>query len=232
MLPRGTKRWNRPERLPFQWAIEGDIKGCFDHIRHHALMQRVRRRIGDGKLNRLILAFLKAGALSEAGFTRTDSGTPQGGVLSPLLANIALSVIEERYERYVWPRQGTASSGRGRSTEALTDPAAIARRAARNRASDRARTVPVFMPIRYADDFIILVASPHDDPEKSQALAQQEKSTLGKVLEETLDLTLSPEKTLQSRLKRLNPILRSWGNFYRHAWGAKRVFTAIDHYVW
>ena len=133
------------------------------------------------------------------------------------------------------------------------------------------------------------MASPFND--LIQAPAQQEKSTLGKVLEETLGLTLSPEmtlvtpvtntmrflghhlrvrprpstgrmvprlvipkersnrlrlrrtiaaifsrstinETLQSRLKRLNPILRGWDNFYRHAWGAKRVFTAIDHYVW
>jgi RNA-directed DNA polymerase len=53
LLPRGMSHWNKPERLPFQWTIEGDIKGCFDHIDHHALMERVRRRIGDGKRNRL-----------------------------------------------------------------------------------------------------------------------------------------------------------------------------------
>jgi retron-type reverse transcriptase len=96
LLPRGMTRWKKAEELPFQWAIEGDIKGCFDNIDHHALMERVRRRIGDGKLNRLIVAFLKAGVLSEAEFTRTDSGTPQGGILSPLLSNVALSVIDER----------------------------------------------------------------------------------------------------------------------------------------
>ena len=290
MLPRGSKRWNIAERLPFQWAIEGDIKGCFDHIGHHALMQRVRRRVSDGKLNRLIVAFLKAGILEDARFTRTDSGTPQGGILSPLLANVALSVIDERYERHVWPRSGTQSADRGKSAKPLTDPAAIARRAARNRATDRTRGLPVFMPIRYADDFIILVASPDGDAQgQAQALAEQEKSMLGATLEATLGLTLSTEKTLitpvtstlrflghhlrvrprpstgrmvprlvipkertqrlrrtitailsgsavnetlQNRLQRLNPVLRGWGNFYRHAWGAKRVFAAIDHHVW
>jgi reverse transcriptase-like protein len=55
--PHGVKRWNTEEKPPFQWAIEGDIKGCFDNIEHHPLMVRVRRRIGDGKLNRLVLAF-------------------------------------------------------------------------------------------------------------------------------------------------------------------------------
>jgi retron-type reverse transcriptase len=103
-------------RLPYQWAVEGDIKGCFDNIDHHALMVRVRRRIGDPKVNRLVLAFLKAGVLAEEQFLRSDRGTPQGGILSPLLANIALSAIEERYERHVWPR---------RTPTTLTDAAAI-----------------------------------------------------------------------------------------------------------
>jgi hypothetical protein len=283
------KRWKTAETPPFQWAIEGDIKGCFDHIEHHPLMVRVRRRIGDGKLNRLVFAFLKAGVMSEAQFIRSDSGSPQGGILSPLLSNVALSIIDERYERQVWPRGGTSGSKRGRPTQPLTDPTLITRRAFMNRASDRRRGLPVFMPIRYADDFVILVASPDNDPEKSRLMAEREKSALAAMLSAQMGLTLSPEKTLvtpvtstlrflghhlrvrrhpsrrtliprlvipkdrsqrlrrsielifdrstitetlESRLKRVNPVLRGWGNFYRHAWGAKRVFTGIDNYLW
>src|SRR5262249_8916142 len=62
-------------RLPYQWAIEGDIKGCFDNIDQHALMIRVRRRISDAKVNHVVLAFLKAGVMSEEQFNRSDSGT-------------------------------------------------------------------------------------------------------------------------------------------------------------
>ena len=137
-------------RLPYQWAIEGDIKGCFDHIGHHPLMSRLRRRIGDGKVTRLVLAFLKSGILSEEQFSRTDAGTPQGGILSPLLANIALSAIEERYERHVWPR---------RTSTDLTDPGRITRRANERRAADRRRGLPILVPVRYADDFILLVTA-------------------------------------------------------------------------
>src|SRR5215813_14109709 len=57
-------------RLPYQWAIEGDIKGCFDNIDHHALMERMRRRVADAKVLRLVVAFLKAGVLSEEQFSR------------------------------------------------------------------------------------------------------------------------------------------------------------------
>ena len=99
--------------LPYQWAIEGDIRGCFDNISHHGLMERVRRRVGDAKVNRLLVAFLKAGVLAEGTFFRTDIGTPQGGILSPLLANVALSALDERYARHAWDRRG--SPGRSRS---------------------------------------------------------------------------------------------------------------------
>jgi retron-type reverse transcriptase len=58
----------RGDAAPYQWAIEGDIKGCFDSIDHHEVMNRVRRRIGDGKVTRLIGAFLKAGILAEGQF--------------------------------------------------------------------------------------------------------------------------------------------------------------------
>ncbi len=111
------KERNQPRRLSpvYQWVIEGDIKACFDNIDHHAVMTRLRRRVGDLKVARLVLAFLKAGVLAEEGFLRSDAGTPQGGILSPLLANVVLSAIEARYERYIAP-------GRTRDGKAYVRP--------------------------------------------------------------------------------------------------------------
>ena len=86
----------------YEWVLEGDITACFDEIDHTALMGRVRRRIGDKRVLTLIKAFLKAGILSEDQVHReSNSGTPQGGILSPLLANIALEVLDEHFAR-VW----------------------------------------------------------------------------------------------------------------------------------
>ena len=269
-------------RLPYQEAIEGDIKGCFDNIDQHGLMGRVRRRIGDAKVNRLVVAFLKAGVLSEGQFLRTDSGTPQGGILSPLLANIALSAIEERYERHVWPR---------RTPTLRIEDERIAERAKRARCTDRERGRVIFFPIRYADDFIILVSAPPgpEQLKRAEEAANQEKVALATLLREELHLELAEAKTLvtpvtntlrflghhvrvrphpthgrmvstvlipkdrtqrlRERIKRqfrpkgrgrglgehlrmLNPVLRGFCNFYRHSWGAKRVFGALDHYLW
>jgi len=79
-----------------RYVIEGDIKGCFDAIDHHRLMERVRRRIKDRKVLRLVLAFLKAGVMIEGAVRHPITGTPQGGIVSPLLANIYLTAIDDR----------------------------------------------------------------------------------------------------------------------------------------
>jgi RNA-directed DNA polymerase len=80
----------------YEWVFEADIEACFDSIDHAALMDRVRRRIGDKRVLALVKAFLKSGLLTEAGQPQeTITGMPQGGILSPLLANIALSVLDD-----------------------------------------------------------------------------------------------------------------------------------------
>lgn len=86
-----------------RWLLEGDnrrddggggqsVEWSFDHIEHHPLMVRVRRRIGDGKHNRLVFAFLKAGVMSEAQFIRSDSGSPQGGIFTPRTQKVTFNL--------------------------------------------------------------------------------------------------------------------------------------------
>src|SRR6266852_9637887 len=84
----------------YEWIVEGDIKACFDEISHSALMDRVRKRIGDKRVLALVKAFLKAGILAEDGtLVDTSAGTPQGSILSPLLSNVALSVLDDHIAR-------------------------------------------------------------------------------------------------------------------------------------
>ena len=210
----------RSRRLPYQWAIEGDIKGCFDNINHHALMERIRRRIGDGKVSRLVLAFLKAGVLSEEQFFRTDAGTPQGGILSPLLANIALSIIEERYERHVWP---------GRTPTLLTDPRAIAERAKGARATDRRRGLCIFMPIRYADDFLVLVSAPPTPVQydRAEEAAREEKTAIAAQLKRDWTLELSEAKTLVTSVTQPMRFLGHHVRVRKHPTNGKVVSTAV-----
>ena len=97
----------------YQWVVEGDIKACFDEISHPALTDRVRARIGDKRVLDLVKAFLKAGILGEDSLLReTAAGTPQGSILSPLLSNVALSVLDEHIAR---APGGPASTKGGRA---------------------------------------------------------------------------------------------------------------------
>jgi RNA-directed DNA polymerase len=129
-------------------------------------MDRVRRRVGDKRVLALVKAFLKAGILSEDGITReTATGTPQGGILSPLLANIALSVLDDHFAE-AWTSFGRYSSARQKR---------------------RARGLPTYRLVRYADDFVVLVAGTRSDAEQLRAEVAAVLSPMG--------LRLSDEKT-------------------------------------
>jgi RNA-directed DNA polymerase len=120
----------------YEWVREGDITACFDEIDHSALLARLRQRVGDKRVLALVKAFCKAGILSQDGVERdTSTGTPQGGILSPLLANIALSVLDE-HAAQAWAASGT--------------PMQRHRRRQRGEATWRL--------VRYADDFVVMVA--------------------------------------------------------------------------
>jgi RNA-directed DNA polymerase len=95
-------------------VLDADIQACFDEIDHTALMTRVRARIKDKRVLLLVKAFLKAGLLTELGDQQeTHTGTPQGGILSPLLANIALSVLDEHFHG-PWQPDGEMSTNKRR----------------------------------------------------------------------------------------------------------------------
>jgi hypothetical protein len=85
------------------WFIEGDIKGCFDNIDHTVLLSILRENIHDNRFLRLIENLLKAGYLEEWKYNATYSGTPQGGVISPLLSNIYLDRLDRFAEQNLLP---------------------------------------------------------------------------------------------------------------------------------
>ena len=241
----------------YEWVFEADIKACFDEIDHTALMDRMRRRIADKRLLGWVKAFLRAGVLSEDGSARaTITGTPQGGILSPLLANIALSVLDEHFARK-WEALGPAWT----------------------RAKRRRSGVAMHRLVRYADDFVVMVAGTRDDAdalfdevatvlaplglrlseEKTQVCHIDEgfdflgwriqrrawrsqtgkravytypsKKALASIKDKVRALTRrAKHRTLADLLRRLNPTLRGWCNYFRHG-VSKRTFSYIDHYA-
>jgi RNA-directed DNA polymerase len=155
----------------YEWMVEGDIAACFDEISHPALMDRVRARIGDKRVVALVKAFLKAGILGEDGaLWDTGTGTPQGGILSPVLANVALSVLDEHV---------AGMPGGPRSTQG-------------ERAKRRRNGLANYRLARYADDFVIMVSG-------TEAHARALLPEVAVVLS-TVGLRLSAEKTLVTHI--------------------------------
>lgn len=104
----------------YEWVLEADIQACFDEIDHVALMGRIRVRIGDKKVLALVKAFLKAGVMTTTGTRKgTLTGTPQGGILSPLLANIALSVLDDHFVSQWQEQMGTGNQRARRRRQGL-----------------------------------------------------------------------------------------------------------------
>jgi len=242
----------------YEWVFEADITACFDEIDHTALIGRVRRRVDDKRILGLVKAFLKAGILSEDGVSRdTITGTPQGGILSPLLANIALSVLDEHFTRK-WEALGPEWT-----------------RAKRRRAG-----APAYRLVRYADDFVVLVGGTRDDAdalwdevaavlspmglrlseEKTRVVHFDEgfdflgwhiqrrrkrghdgkravytypsKESLTSVMGKVRSLTRRHKhRTLADLLHAVNRVLRGWCNYFRHG-VSSRTFGYVDHFAW
>jgi RNA-directed DNA polymerase len=194
----------------YAWVFEADIAACFDEIDHTALMDRLRRRVGDKRVLALVKAFLKAGVLGEDGFERhPHAGTPQGGILSPLLANLALSHLDDYF-------QARWAAHRGEWT----------------RRRYRQRGGATYRLVRFADDFVVMV-----NGQRAHADAQWDE--VGDVLSE-IGLRLAPEKTqvvhidegfdfLSIRIQRH----RQWGSdrHYVYSYPATKALKAVRHKV-
>jgi len=186
------------------WFIEGDISQCFDKLDHQILLDTLAEKIHDGRFIALIDELLNAGYIEDWQFNTTPSGTPQGGVVSPILSNIYLDRLDKWVENTLIPMYT-----RGNERQDNPDYMRLIKRASYLRGQGRyaeaqplqrqARTLPSRMPddphfrrlrfVRYADDFLLSFAGP-------KAEAEDIKRRIGAFLRDELALELSPTKTL------------------------------------
>jgi RNA-directed DNA polymerase len=243
----------------YHWVLETDIKACFDEISHTALMNRLRARIKDKRICSLVKAFLESGVFTEPGDREeTWTGTPQGGILSPLLANIALSALDDHFGRQWNKEMGTEGKRRIRRIHGKGN----------------------WKLIRYADDLVLMVSG---DRHHAEALREEVAAALA-----PLGLRMAPEKTrtvhidegfdflgfhirrmrkrgtsrhyvytrpsrksvqkikdrvsaktyrstrhqdLDQVILSLSRSLRGWANYFRYA-VSKATFSAVDYHTW
>jgi len=197
-----------------KWYVEGDIKGFFDNINHDVMISILRERIIDDRFIRLIRKFLNAGYIEDWVFNKTYSGTPQGGIISPILANIYLDRLDKymaeyvaRFEKGLRKKKNTEyrhyQRKKGRATKELKS---VETQTEREAIIERVRKYDKLMLqtepndemdseyrrlryIRYADDFLCGIIGSKED-------AQVIKEDIKKFLSEKLKLELSDEKTL------------------------------------
>jgi len=189
-----------------KWFIEGDIKGCFDNIDHTVLLSILRERIHDGRFLALIEGLLKAGYLEDWRYNKTLSGTPQGGIVSPLLSNIYLDRFDKFIEGTLTPE--FTKGKRKRTSQAYLNKYKQMKRAiaaGRDADADRFREELKDLPpvdhndptfrrlryIRYADDFLLGLTGTKEE-------AEAIKVRITTFLRDDLKLEVSQEKTLIS----------------------------------
>jgi RNA-directed DNA polymerase len=244
----------------YQWVLDADIEAAFDNCSHSAVMERVRARVKDKRVLALVKAFLKAGVLTELGGHRdTLTGTPQGGILSPLIFNIAMTALDEHLMA-PW-KPGGVMSTEGR------------------RATRRRKGLPNWRYVRYADDFAVMVDGSRQDTEALREQIAGVLTTLGLRLPEpeTRVVHLSegfsflgfrlqrrrkrgtskhyvhtfiddrPIRSVKAKIRaltrrtsqldleyvltRLNQVMHGWASYFRHA-VAKNVFAMLDNFAW
>jgi RNA-directed DNA polymerase len=243
----------------YEWVLEADIRACFDEIGHVPLMDRLRARIKDKRVLALVKAFLKAAIMTADGDREeTYTGTPQGGILSPLLANIALSALDDHFTRQWQTQMGNDLQRRKRKRQGLG----------------------TWRLVRYADDFVIMVTGTraHAEALREEAAAVlapiglrlAEEKTRVVHIDEGFDFlsitirrmrkrgtskqyvyTFPSRKAIQAirdkiaaktyrstrnmepdvLIQSINRSLTGWANYHRHG-VSKAVFSAIDHHAW
>ena len=193
-----------------RWFVEGDIKGCFDNINHTVLVGLLSNKIKDARITKLIYKFLKAGYLENWQYHKTYSGTPQGGIISPLLANIYLHELDKFVMKLKFEFD---TPGVGQITpeyrELHNEIKRLSHRLTKVTGEEREMVLAEYKPkrqklmtipctaqtdkklkyVRYADDFLIAVKGNRED-------CQWIKSKLAEFIGDTLKMELSEDKTL------------------------------------
>ncbi|MFB2978533.1 group II intron reverse transcriptase/maturase [Microseira sp. BLCC-F43] len=242
--------WIRLQKGMDTWLLDADIKGAFDNISHEYILEAIGKIPG----RELIKQWLKAGYVEAEVFHKTESGTPQGGIISPLLSNIALDGMERLLSNH--KKEKTYQCTRRATGEEYT----------------KKKKLDKYGFVRYADDLIITARS-KEDIEEIKPIIQQWLSKRGLELNQDKTnvvhieqgvnflgfnirqfkgscftfpdkekvrkfwaeirewLKKHPNISQEAVISYLNPILRGWGNYYRHA-ASQRVFSYVDHEIW
>jgi RNA-directed DNA polymerase len=226
--------------------LDADITGCFDNIKHEALLKRIP------VFSLTIRRWLKAGVIEFGNFRKTKAGTPQGGIISPLLANIALDGMERLFGcenskgNYEIPsnRKGCNKGVSliryaddfivcAPSREILSDhviPELRAFLSDRGLSLNQGKTHIVHREEGF--DFLGFNIRQYKNKARSICLAKPSKKSIQRLLKTIKEILMTNKQAkVDDIIKRLNSIVRGWGNYHRYS-NAKKTFAYIDYRIW
>ena len=223
-----------------RWVVDADLKSYFDTIPHDKLIKLVQLRITDKAVIKLLVLWLEAGVMEDGTIARTSLGTPQGGVISPLLANIYLNALDQ-----LWVKQNLAGWNHNAHLVRYADDFVILCRKdpekylsiAKERLdrlgltlnSEKTRIIHATEGFEFLGHKFKVARSPATGKTKcfffpsSKAIASVKRA---------VKLIIQPRQhcSMPAIVAELNPVLRGWGNYFRTSY-ARDAFIKVDEYV-
>src|SRR5437763_3344887 len=222
-----------------QWRLEGDIAGCFDAISHEWLLTHIPME------KAILKEWLKAGYLEQSILHPTEAGTPQGGIISPVLANMTLDGLESMLMQH-YPKVKTARGTlvnfvryaddflvTGRTKELLEQEVKpLIEKFLRERGLQLSPEKTLITHIEDGFDFLGQNVRKYKTGKRHKLLIKPSKKNVAAFLEKVRDIVKANKPLPAAKLiAKLNPIIRGWANYHRHV-VSKKVFSSVDEMIY
>jgi len=224
------------KKVSAQWVLEGGIEACFDAIRHDWLLAYIPLPRG------ILKKWLKVGYVTRDRWYPTESGTPQGGIISPVLANMTLDGLEQELRQQFGPTKALKSYHKvnlirfaddfvitGRTKELLEDKVKpVVEQFLEERGLTLSATKTHITHINQGFDFLGQDLRKYGDKLLARPSTKSVKRMLGKV---RAVIKANPQASAGSLIMQLNPIIRGWANYHRHS-ASKKTFIKVDWHIY
>jgi RNA-directed DNA polymerase len=210
------------------WILEGDIKSCYDKLNHNWLLEKIPMNKG------VLKQWLKAGFIESQTFTATNEGTPQGGIISPVLANMALDGLERalvaRFKKRVkMIRYADDFVVIGKTEEFLTQQIKpIVEAFMMTRGLELSPEKTSVTHINKGFDFLGQNIRKYGD---KLLIKPSQKSIKNLLIKVRATIKSNPQAKTCTLIRKLNPIIRGWANYHKHV-VSKQIFSKLEKIIW
>jgi len=238
------KVWKEIQEEQREWIVDADLKDFFGSVDHEKLLVLVAQRVADGRVLRLVRAMLKAGSYGEGQLFQSERGTPQGGVISPLLSNILLTPFDQEMRRrgYRLTRYADDWVVTCKSVDEARAAVAAARKILSELGVQLHPQKTRIVHVRHGFEFLgykikrgkqlwLPPGKIRSGAQSGALYAYPREKSIRRFMDQVRQLTKRRVPlTTQELIEELNPILRGWGHYYKRA-HVRRLFNRLDRWI-